>query len=105
MNSHFEIVPYRSFGPGLFVYYKKGDIVEAVEASDPCTVSYAQEQLLPREFVKVREFLRSSDPQAEISDDNAVTSYLLGVSIWTSVVEDYQTPVEAVLAFEKGYYG
>ena len=89
---------------GVFIYYKLPGVVEAIEFSDPSSPTLENEELLKMSFIKLKEFLYNRDPELEVEDDS-LTSYKLGIGAYASnAVENPDSLIESVIAFEKGYY-
>lgn len=101
----FDEVPADFFDDiGVHVYYKEGEVCEAVEASSPSLPTFQNEPLLGRPFQELRDRFVSMDADAEV-DESGLTSYRLGIGLYApSAAEDADEPAEAVIAFERGYY-
>jgi hypothetical protein len=89
---------------GVFVYYKKSGVVEAVEFATPAEPSFEGKDLLNLSYDDLRNFFQSKDANLEIEPDS-LTSLLLGISAYTpDADENPQLPAESIIAFESGYY-
>ena len=88
----------------LFIYYKKGYKIEAVEFFGESDILIDGEVLLNRPFLEVLEIFKKKDDSLDI-DEDGFTSIKFGFSIYApSWEEDEEQTVESVLIFEKGYY-
>ncbi len=86
------------------VFYKKPGVCEAVEVSAPSKASMNGTDLVGLPYATAKAFLQALDSSLE-EDEAGVTSYAIGVAIYAPSHEAQpSTPVEAVLAFERGYY-
>lgn len=88
---------------GIQVEYSETGICEAVEFEYATIPTFEGHPLLGRPFREVYEFLRSRDPALTVHD-TGLTSYLLGIGIFMSIMEDWEADTQAVIAFKKGYY-
>ncbi len=88
----------------LHVFYRPSDCVEAIEIFGPVEHSFRGVRLLRRPFREVCEIVALLDKAVEY-EDAGLTSKALGIAIYApSAGKDPDLPVEAVLAFEPGYY-
>jgi hypothetical protein len=100
-----SVIPTDAFDDvGLHVYYKEGDLCEAVEmflAADP---TFKGQRLIERPFDQLLAWLQTMDDHLD-QDDTGLTSYKLGIGLYAPSCEERPSDsVEAVIAFEKGYY-
>lgn len=89
---------------GIHVYYKKPGICEAVEmflAADPM---FQGHRFIERPFDEILGWLRTLDDSV-VLDETGLTAFKLGIAVYApDISETMSAPVEAVLAFENGYY-
>jgi hypothetical protein len=89
---------------GIHVYYKKGDICEAVEMSLAADPTFTGQRLIERPFDELLRWLQTMDESLEV-DDAGLTSFKFGFGLYApSHTESPSDSVEAVIVFEKGYY-
>lgn len=88
---------------GIHVYYKDGDMCEAIEVFEPANPTFNGNILVGVPFMQVRELLQKHDKELSI-DTDGIVSIQLGISLYINGVEEGNEPVEAVMVFEKGYY-
>lgn len=87
-------------GRGVHVHYSETGICEAVEFGGTTIPTFEGNSLLRRPFREVYELLRSHDPSLKVHE-TGLTSYLLGIGIYMSTMEDWEADTEGVMAFEK----
>jgi hypothetical protein len=89
---------------GIHVFYKIGYLCEAIEmylAADP---TFNGQRLIERPFDELFTWLRTLDDNVKV-DDTGLTSFKLGFGLYApSCEESPSDAVEAVIAFESGYY-
>lgn len=87
-----------------FVYFKPGNICEAIEFHEPAKVIFMGRELLHQPYQNIKEFMLKYDENLNF-DNAGFTSYRLGIGIYAPFAEEApQDPVEGVIVFEKGYY-
>lgn len=91
-------------GGGLFVYYTKDDIVEAVEFFEPARVQLKNLDLLGTPFGRLVKALSAADPSLSVETDG-LTSNALGIALYApSAADDISARPESALVFAKGYF-
>ena len=89
---------------GIFVYYKKPGICDAIELCEPASPIFRGELLLGRPFSELREWFEKIDENVVI-DGAGLLSYRFGVGLYApGALKSPDDPVEGVIVFEKGYY-
>lgn len=89
---------------GIHVYYNEQDLCEAVEVASPAIPVLQGRALVGRSFAEIRDWLRTLDPEVEI-DESGLTAFTFGVGLYASSAQKAPNgPVEAVIAFRRGYY-
>lgn len=89
---------------GVFVYYRKPDVVEAIEFALPAEPIFEEHNLLQMPFKDLLELLRAKDDQLEIEVD-ALSSNALGIGAYAPNAEESpDLPVDSIIVFERGYY-
>jgi len=89
---------------GIYVYYDKDDVCEAVEVAAPSVPVLLGQHLVGRPFNRVREWFEKNDPGTAV-DSAGLTSPKFGVGIYApSALKDPADPVESVMVFREGYY-
>ena len=86
---------------GVFVYYKSGGFVEAVEIASPSEARIDGRNLLSMKLPEAHRFLKSLDDDLVCETDGAI-SVAIGIAIYTS--GDSNSTVESAIVFEDGYY-
>jgi hypothetical protein len=101
----FDEVPADFFDDiGVHVYYRRGDVCEAVEVFPPSRPAFRDVPLLGRPFHELSEWFVSMDAGAEV-DESGLTSNLLGIGLYApAAARDVDEPAESVIVFERGYY-
>ena len=90
---------------GLFVYYNKIGIVEALEFTKPAKPIYKQNNLIALSYAMFQTFLQKDDPILEIEEDSII-SHRLGIGAWyPHGADEPGNPAETIIVFEKDYYG
>ncbi len=78
--------------------------VEAAEFFPPACPMYKGWPFFGKSYTEVKEQVLGYDAKAE-EDDSGVTSYTLGISIYSSAAKkEPDEPIESVLVFAKDYY-
>lgn len=92
----------------FFAYYTGEDgVCEAVEFCDPSIAILEGKPINGVPYIEAKNWLEKLDPDLEEERDVGVKSYKLGVGLYAPDYyddEDPTIPVEAVIAFRKGYY-
>ena len=89
---------------GIYVTYDRLGLCEAVEIASPAQPTFRGREILGRPFKEVHESLLKLDPELDV-DDTGLTALGLGIGVYApGISEDPSTPVEAVIAFKRGYY-
>lgn len=92
-------------GKGIHVYYKAPGLCKAVELHPPATPTFRGQNLIGVPFDQLSSYFLREDPSSEI-DDSGLTSIVFGLNLFVpNLSEGPQSPVKAVLVFERGYYG
>ena len=91
---------------GIHVYYdaEDKDKCEAIEVASPANPLLLGRGLVGRPFAEVLEWLRTLDADLAV-DESGLTSLALGVGVFAPFAAKAPfEPVEAVIAFKRGYY-
>ena len=89
---------------GMHIYYKKSGLCEAIEMFEPANPSINHYEIIGEKFNEVMNWISQQDKKIDI-DENGLTSFKLGIGIYApGHEEDENAKVEAVIAFETGYY-
>lgn len=89
---------------GIYVYYDKDDVCEAVEVAAPSVPVLLGQHLVGQPFTHVRAWFENNDPETAV-DSAGLTSPKFGVGIYApSALKDPADPVESVMVFREGYY-
>lgn len=87
------------------VGYKRPGVVESLEFAEPAELIWEGHSLLKVPAEELKALLLSKDPELEV-DGDGFTAHNLGIGGYApNFDEDPRAPVEAVIVFEKGYYG
>ncbi len=105
-RNQFDEMPCDHFDAlGFFVYYKTSGTVEALEFYPPVKLFFKEKSLFDLSYSELKEFLLQKDPDLDIEEDYSLTSYKLGIGVYTpNADEDPSLPVESIIVFEKNYY-
>ncbi|WP_299843108.1 hypothetical protein [uncultured Roseovarius sp.] len=96
-SDHFESI-------GVIVSYKLPGLVNTIEFYTPSKPVFEGVNLLAVSFREMVDFLRTKDMKLRVefdgvySDENGIAAYA------PLAKDDPDSPVESVIAFEKGYY-
>jgi hypothetical protein len=92
-------------GKGIHVYYKSPGICKAIELHPPSNPTFRGYRLINLPFGQLAAYFKQEDPLTKI-DDYGLTSTIFGVNLFVPDLDDGpESPVKAVLVFERGYYG
>lgn len=99
-------MPTDAYDPlGIHIYYKKPGLCDAVELAAPSVPTFQERKLIGIPFEELRRFFESIDATVEV-DDTGLTSHKFGIGLYApDHMQSPRSPVEAVIAFERGYYG
>jgi hypothetical protein len=90
---------------GVYVSYKPPGVCAAVEVASPAEPVMLGKRLIGQPFGEVLEWLNSLDQQVNV-DETGLTSLRFGVGLYVPALKNGRAaPVEAVIVFERGYYG
>jgi hypothetical protein len=94
-----------SFGElGVFILYSLENTCVGIEMASPSCPTLFDKPIIGQPFSEIFDWLKSQDADLEL-DSSGCKSSKLGVSIYAPGRKfDPNDPVEAVLAFQKGYY-
>jgi len=105
LKSPRSVFPTDSF-PALrmFCFYDAQGLLEAVEFAKPARPIICGFEFIGQPLSKAIATLGPLDSQLEIERDG-LTAYGLGVALWAPLAKnDPHAPIEAVMAFRRGYY-
>ncbi len=89
---------------GIHVYYKPPGICKAIELHPPSNPTFRGYRLIDIPFAQLSTYFQQEDPSVKI-DDYGLTSSLFGINLFVpDLDEGTESPVKAVIVFEKGYY-
>lgn len=89
---------------GMFFYYESSRTLEAIEFCSPASPTIFGLNLFSFTLEQAVFELAALDPRLE-RENGSVISYVLGVSIYSSLAGDGEDgSLESVLAFREGYY-
>ena len=89
---------------GIFIYYSKPGLVEAVEFAGPASPTFRDRDFLGHSYREVEDWIRTLDSHIVV-DPAGLTSYQFGFGVYApSARKEPDLPVEGVIAFERGYY-
>jgi hypothetical protein len=90
---------------GIHVHYKAPGICEAIELFSPTNPTFRGHRLMGVPFNEISKSILEEDPAAQVEGDG-LTSFRFGFNLYVPELDDGpESPVKAVLVFEKGYYG
>jgi hypothetical protein len=89
---------------GLFIYYDKNKIVEAIEFHQPATVVLGGICLFSIKALDAYSLIYSLDNNV-VNDNDGLTSFTLGVGFYAPHYNDNSSlPLESIIVFRQGYY-
>ncbi len=89
---------------GIFVYYSKPGLVEAVEFAGPSSPTFRSRDFLGHPYRMIEDWIRTFDPHI-VLDPAGLTSYEFGFGVYApSARKEPDLPVMGVIVFERGYY-
>jgi hypothetical protein len=89
---------------GPFIDYRSPGVCDFVECGSPLTLTFQGETFLRRPFRAVRAWFAARDPDLEMNGAGLI-SKRFGIALYApSAEKEPDEPVEAVAAFERGYY-
>jgi len=89
---------------GIYVFYKKPGICEAVEMFTPAVPTFRDYRLIGQPFSRIASFFQEQDEQVEL-ESAGLTSNKFGIAIYApSAQKEPEDPIESVLVFIKDYY-
>jgi hypothetical protein len=88
---------------GIHVYYKPPGLCEAVELFPSSNPTYNSRRFFGQPFSQVQSWMLALDPEA-LTHPGGLESFALGIALSAPAFKGPDEPVEAVLAFERGYY-
>ena len=89
---------------GLFVYYDRSSLVEALEFCEPAQLNFKGVDLVASSFEDLVNLLKSLDQGVELEGDS-FTSYSLGIGGYAPDLEENPNcACESVIVFKDGYY-
>ena len=89
---------------GVFFYYDKNHVLEAIEFAFPSEPQIDDINLLKFSYEEAVSFLSAIDSDVKQEADGAI-AYKIGISIYAPLgKDDHQSPIQSVLAFRPGYY-
>lgn len=86
---------------GIFVYYKAGGLVEAIELTSPSQANVAGKDLLSMTLEEGQSELKALDEDVVLESDGAI-SERLGIAIYASGGKGSR--IDSTIVFEQGYY-
>ena len=87
---------------GIFIYYKKGGLCEAIEMFSPSDPVFKSQHLLKKTFKECTTYLKRLDSELTI-DADGFTSLKLGIGGYCPSPKD-DSKIESIICFEKNYY-
>ena len=92
-------------GKGIHVYYKVPGICKAIELHPPSVPTFRGYRLIDIPFDQLSPYFQQQDSSVKI-DDCGLTSTMFGINLFVpNLDDDPESPIKAVLVFERGYYG
>lgn len=89
---------------GLFIYYDKLHLMEAIEFTYPAKVKLFEHKLFELSYDEIKTILLNYDKNLEIELDG-LTSYQLGVGVYApSAMRNKNSKVESIIIFNEYYY-
>ena len=106
LKGPYAVIPMDSFDRlGIHVSYKKPNRCDAVELVLTATPTFQGQRLIDRPFDQIHQWFETLDDNI-VSNDSGFTSFKFGIGLYApSWKERPSDAVEAVIVFEKGYYG
>jgi hypothetical protein len=86
---------------GIFVYYRAGGLVEAIELTSPSQANVAGKNLLSMTLEEGQSELKDLDEDVVLESDGAI-SERLGIAIYAS--GGAGSMIDSTIVFERGYY-
>lgn len=87
----------------VFLYFRKPDILEAIEFASPARPTLNGRALLDMSYEELKNFIVRLDPKAEFEPDG-LTSIELGLGVYAPEAGDDGAEVESIMVFQDGYY-
>ncbi len=89
---------------GLFIYYKQGGLVEAIEFTLPANPIFDGTNLLNLSFLEAMGILNQNEHEIEFENESFI-NHDLGIGVFgLNQYECKDFDIESIIVFEDGYY-
>lgn len=90
---------------GIYIAYKSPGVCNAVQVTEPATILWQNRSLFTYNYAQIKAWFETIDSSIEVND-SGFTSDQFGIGVYApGFEEDESVEIEAIIVFEKGYYG